>query len=77
MIKWRFQRLPTREAKETHHPDVIQCVVIGAKNAVGDEDISAFCAMLRSAMFDTAAIRRILPPHVLVGISALATDFRG
>ncbi|SFL27939.1 class I adenylate-forming enzyme family protein [Loktanella salsilacus] len=47
---------PEVEAALNDHPDVIQCAVIGAKNAVGDEDILAFVQCRDPLAFDTAAL---------------------
>jgi acyl-CoA synthetase (AMP-forming)/AMP-acid ligase II len=47
---------PEVEAALNDHPDVIQCAVIGAKNAVGDEDILAFVQCRDPQSFDTAGL---------------------
>ncbi len=49
---------PEVEAALNDHADVIQCAVIGATNAVGDEDILAFVQCRDPATFDIAALAR-------------------
>ena len=47
---------PEVEAALNDHADVIQCAVIGARNASGDEDILAFVQCRDPAAFDTVAL---------------------
>ncbi|MBU2358331.1 MAG: AMP-binding protein [Alphaproteobacteria bacterium] len=47
---------PEVEAALNDHADVIQCAVIGARNAQGDEDILAFVQCRDPAAFDTRAL---------------------
>ena len=47
---------PEVEAALNDHAEVIQCAVIGARNAEGDEDILAFVQCRDPARFDTRAL---------------------